>query len=93
MALLALLVGQRRKTAVVVGTFDHYSLGTKAAVNTDMLVLTLDECDDIAAEKHLHLCVTVLEELVLGDLRLVPEKVHLKARMAVKKLPTVLTRT
>jgi len=55
-------------------------------MNTNMLMLALDECDDVAAEKHLHLCVTVLEELILGDLRLVPEKVHLQARMAVKKL-------
>lgn len=42
-----------------------------------MFVLALHEGDDVAAEKHLHLGVAVLKELVLEDLRLVPKEVHL----------------
>jgi len=48
-------------------------------VNTNVLMLALNECDSVAAEKHLHLGVAVLEKLILSDFALVPEKVDLKA--------------
>ena len=48
-------------------------------MNTNVLMLTFNECDGVAAEQHLHFGVTVLEKLIQSDLALVPEKVHLKA--------------
>ena len=42
-------------------------------------MLALDQRDHVTAEQHLHLCVAILEELVLRDLRLVSKHVHLAA--------------
>ena len=42
-----------------------------------LFVLSLDQSDQVAAQKHLHLCVAVLEELVGRDISPVSEVVHL----------------
>ena len=40
---------------------------TQTSVSPQLLVLLLDQSDQITAQKHLHLCVAVLEELVSRD--------------------------
>ena len=51
----------------------HHSLGAQAALHPEVLGLAPDQSDHIAAQKHLHLSVAILEELVLGHLALVAE--------------------
>ena len=54
----------------------HHSLGAQAALHPEVLGLAPDQSDHIAAQKHLHLSVAILEELVLGHLALVSKQVH-----------------
>lgn len=68
---------KHRKSATVghLAPVDHDTLGTQTPLHSQLLVLTLDSVNHIAAEKHLHLCESVLEKLRLLDLHLVAEEV------------------
>lgn len=76
--LLPHVVGEHRVAPRVVLSLHHDPLvGTQTTMDPQMFVLAFDQCDHITTQEHLHLGVAILKELVLQDLRLVPEKVHL----------------
>ena len=90
MALLALVVRQHGVTTTVIIASKHHSFCAKTAVHADVLCLALDKGDHVAAQKHLHLGIPILEKLVLSDLRLVTEQVDLKSSSKLVKMNMVV---
>ena len=58
-------MGEKRDTStVVLVSSEHDSLGAKATMGADVLLLALDKANSITAEQHLLLGVTILEKLL-----------------------------
>ena len=65
MGLTALVMRRHRLTASAASC--GRLIRTHTSMYVYLLVLPLDQGDQITAQKHLHLCVAVLEELVGCD--------------------------
>lgn len=77
--LFALAVIQHGVSAIVLSlsSLEIDTLSTQTTLHSQVLMLSLDQIDNITAQKHLCFSITVLEKLLLRDFKLVAKQIYL----------------
>lgn len=78
MTLFALAVIQHGVSAIVLSlsSLEIDTLSTQTTLHSQVLMLSLDQIDNITAQKHLCFSITVLEKLLLRDFKLVAKQIY-----------------